>query len=552
MDGFNEIIAGISANLDLKITLGSIVEAVEKLIPCALVEVGLWDEKTQLLTTQAIRCEPARQYPIGQTYPAGEGYTGWIVRNCQPLLVPDVDKHPEGTPHILPGELPFKAYAGVPLLFDDELLGALVVVSNETGAFNQEDLQLLMRFADHAAIAIQNARVHEELSRRHKELAAIHAVSSIINQPLPLEQILDRAVSKVVEVMCVDAGGIRLLDRDANELVVISSVGLSSEYIKAVDRIKFGEGAVGKVVATGEILIVEDLANDTQISNPAAAAAGFRTFVVVPLNAKEEVIGTLGVVTRQVRDFSVEELELLTSIGSQIGIAIENSRLREEAIAAERMVAIGQAATSVAHELRGPLGGILRSAEFLDRPEISPETRKKLSQSIVSLSRRLINKSQEILDFVRGDKILLVKSPCVLTDFLNETLSVLEVDFSDQGIEVIKDYHYHGSVLIDQDRMAQVIFNIAVNARDAMINGGTFRVSTKVEEDSVEMAFSDTGVGIPAELGDKVFKPYVTFGKRGGVGLGLTIARSIVEDHGGTIKFISGAAGTTFIIILPR
>jgi signal transduction histidine kinase len=351
--------------------------------------------------------------------------------------------------------------------------------------------------------------------------------------------------------MNVDAGGIRLLDRDANELVVVSSMGLSSNYVKAVDRIKVGEGAVGRVVATGNLLIVENLADDPQLSNHAAAKEGFRTFVVVPLTAKEEVFGTLGVVTRQIRQFSVEELELLTSIGSQIGIAIDNSRLREEALAAERMVAIGQVATSVAHDLRGPLGGILRSAEFLDRSEISPETRKKLSQSIVSLSRRLINKSQEILDFVRGEKIDLVKSPCILTEFLDETLLVLEVDFSDHGIEVVKDYNYLGSVLIDKDRMAQVIYNIAANARDAMMNGGAFTVATKAKAGFVEMAFSDTGHGIPAEVGEKVFKPYVTSGKKGGVGLGLTIARSIIEDHGGTVKFNSSDEGTRFIVSIP-
>jgi signal transduction histidine kinase len=85
-----------------------------------------------------------------------------------------------------------------------------------------------------------------------------------------------------------------------------------------------------------------------------------------------------------------------------------------------------------------------------------------------------------------------------------------------------------------------------------MMNGGIFTVSTKASKQTVMMTFSDTGSGIPKELGEKIFEPYFTHGKRGGVGLGLSIARRIVQDHRGTIEFESGKKGTTFFITIPR
>jgi signal transduction histidine kinase len=391
----------------------------------------------------------------------------------------------------------------------------------------------------------------EDIQQKATKLAALNAVAAVINQTLPIEDIMDLVLHEVIDVMAVDAGGIRIIDESTNELLISSSQGLAREYIDKVDRIRIGEGVVGHVASTGEIAIKEDFSADSQLYSKIAAEEGFRTFVVVPLKTTKKVIGTLGMVTRHVREFTEEEIDLMEAIGHQIGIAFENAQLRLENIEAERLASIGRVATSIAHDIRSPLGGILRSAEFLGRSEISSETRKKLSRAIVSMSNRLISTSQEILDFVRGEKIDLVKAPCDISDFLDEILTMLEVDFSEQGIEVVKDIIYTGSIVIDKNRIAQVIYNIAVNARDAMPYGGKFTVSSKKVNNHVELSFSDTGPGIPAVLGDKIFEPYFSYGKREGVGLGLAIARSIVENHQGKLTFENLKKGTKFIVSIP-
>ncbi len=201
---FNELAGRISASLDLAVTLDAIVAAAAELIPCALAEVSLWDAASQTLTLQAIRCEPDRTYPLGQSFPAGEGYTGWVVHQRQPLLVPDVEARQDIHPHLLPGERPFKAYAGVPLLAQDSLLGTLVLVADQAGAFGPADLRLLQALAHQAAIAIRNARLYQQEARRRRELSALYAVAEAVNRPGDLDQILAEGLGQAIVVLGLD------------------------------------------------------------------------------------------------------------------------------------------------------------------------------------------------------------------------------------------------------------------------------------------------------------------------------------------------------------
>ena len=487
------------------------------------------------------------------TYSISSEIAGWVARTNQPTISDDMWVDTRVSPEVggLLKQEGHRSLAQVPLVVQEKILGTLGVTSLESNFFDDDFLRLLAAIGHQIGIAISNAKMIEDIQQKATKLAALNAVSAVINQPLPIEDIMDLALHEVIDVMAADAGGIRIIDENTNELLISASHGLAQEYINKVDRIRIGEGVVGHVASTGEIAIREDFSEDSRFYSQVAAEEGFRTFIVVPLKTTEKIIGTLGMVTRYVREFTEEEIDLLEAIGHQIGIAFENAQLRLETIEAERLASIGRVATSIAHDLRSPLGGILRSAEFLGRSEISPETRKKLSSAIVSMSNRLISTSQEILDFVRGEKIDLVKSPCDISDFLDETLRILEVDFSEQGIEVVKDFFYSGSIVIDKNRMAQVIYNIAVNAMDAMPYGGKFSVTSRKINNYVELSFSDTGPGIPAVLGDKIFEPYFTYGKREGVGLGLAIARSIVENHQGKITFENLKKGTKFIVSIP-
>jgi GAF domain-containing protein len=717
----SEVARRINASLDLRETLDAIVSAAAELVPCTLAAIDLWDESTQRLILQAL-CSPLEQpFSIGQTFSPGEGYTGWVIHNKKPLLVPDVDARRDIQPRLLPGERPFKAYIGLPLLAGDELIGDLQLVHSQAGTFDEDDLKILEALAGQAAIAIKNARLYGEINHQANQLKVLNAIAAIVNQPLELQEIMDQAITKVVKVMETEGGGIRILDQKTGELPIVSSLGLSTEHIQAVSGRQLGEGIVGEVAKTGKPQVVKDVSHDPRvISQEILQKEGYNTFAVVPLRSKEAVVGTLGVVTCRDRDFTTADVELLTAIGDQIGIAIENARLytnlaqrareleavnqvsaavnrpgdldqileeglkqtlavmglemgaiglrdqndnsillhshhgmspefvslhkerlrkiqfvpwpedleimplieqidlesdetpfhlkeagiqqtvnvplfaegelvgalnlatrrrqpitgeerslllaiayqlgtaianarlRQDALDAERLAVVGRLAAGVAHDLRSPLGGILRSAEFLTRPEVSQETRDKLSQSIASLARRLISTSQGILDYVREEEITLQLSPICLPDFLDEVLDVLQIDFSDRGIEVVRNYQFQGQVVMDGDRFAQVIYNLAENARDAMPGGGKFVITTRSGDEEIELHFTDTGSGVPKEMEERIFEPFFTYGKYKGAGLGLAIARQIVEEHGGSIRLgYTGDKGSDFVVCLP-
>jgi GAF domain-containing protein len=555
MVAVNQIARRVGATLDLRETLDRIVAAAGKLVPCTLAEISLWDPEQQMLTLQALQCVPERRFPIGESYPPGTGYTGWVVRNREPLLVPDVSTLQDIRPDILPGEHPFEAYVGVPLLSGDELIGTLVLIDDRAGAFDEQDLRVLETLAGQASVAIRNARLYEELARRHRELAALYAVAQGLNRPLDLEGILQEALDRVLAVTQAQGGGIRLIDPDRQELVLVAHRGLSEVYVRQARRLPLSQEITGWVSRMGEPALSDDMWEDPRVSpeiRELLKEVGHRSMAQVPLPAQEGIVGTLGLVSQTAGFFTADDLKLIDTIGRQLGVAIDNARLRRHILEQERLAAVGRVASTVAHELRSPLGGIARSAEFLARPELSNETRHRLSQAIVSLARRLINTTQEILDYVRGKPLSLQPAPCSLPEFLDRVLPVMEVDFADRGIEVVRDCRYTGTVVMDEDRIAQVIYNIAANARDAMPRGGTFAVTTRQVDGRVELVFADTGPGVPEELRDRIFEPFFTRGKREGAGLGLAIARRIVEEHGGELRLEGSAArGATFVVSLP-
>jgi two-component system sensor histidine kinase DegS len=162
-------------------------------------------------------------------------------------------------------------------------------------------------------------------------LQAINAVSNIVIGSLELEQILNSALDKVLEVTGLDVGLIFLLDKQAQALILAAYRGISKESAAGVDRLKLEEGFCGRVAQSGEPMIVQNSSQDSRRARIAVREEGLRAQIIVPLKSKGEVQGVLAVATRSSRQFLPEELDLITAIGNQIGVAIENARLCQDA-----------------------------------------------------------------------------------------------------------------------------------------------------------------------------------------------------------------------------
>jgi len=177
------------------------------------------------------------------------------------------------------------------------------------------------------ALTIHSLR--KERTRR-TQLAALNQTSSVISQSLELTQVLKSSIDSVIDVTGADAAMVFLVDEEAGELAIVAHRGISPEFVRRAGRFKLGQDFNGRVAETGEPLYLEDVSKETTPAGMTLAAEWIRSQLIVPLKSKGKVLGTLWVAARSRRKLAAEEVELVTAIGNQIGIAVENAHLYEQ------------------------------------------------------------------------------------------------------------------------------------------------------------------------------------------------------------------------------
>jgi signal transduction histidine kinase len=250
---------------------------------------------------------------------------------------------------------------------------------------------------------------------------------------------------------------------------------------------------------------------------------------------------------RLVADLSQKNRELEAALAS---LAEAQGRV----VDSERLAAIGRLVAMVVHDLRTPLS-LVRSAasELLRGGGAEPETREELSREVIGEVERLQRMCEELLEATRAGEGRARPREEQLDDVVESALARVVEDASRCGIEVVTDLASGAIMPIDEDRLRRALQNLFVNALEAMPEGGSLRVASLADADAVWLSIADTGVGIPGEIIDSVFEPFVTAGKARGTGLGLAIVKKVVEDHGGTIAVDKPeGGGTAFQIRFPR
>jgi two-component system, NtrC family, sensor histidine kinase HydH len=239
-------------------------------------------------------------------------------------------------------------------------------------------------------------------------------------------------------------------------------------------------------------------------------------------------------------------------------LAETNRRLelaQEEARRSERLAALGQLSAGLAHEIRNPLGVIKGSAEMLTQKlgQANPLA-AELAGYISSETNRLSALVTRFLDFARPLHTELTRQR--ITTVLDRALNDVAILWKGATVQVERDYESKlPEIPLDESLAEQAFLNIVQNAYDAMNSkGGVLRVSTRKAQaggrEGVEVRIEDTGPGIPAELREQIFNPFVTT-KKTGVGLGLSIVSKIMDGHRGSIRVESGAGGACFVLFFP-
>jgi signal transduction histidine kinase len=297
--------------------------------------------------------------------------------------------------------------------------------------------------------------------------------------------------------------------------------------------------------------------------------AAMRAGVTIPLMASQRVVGFLCVLDDRVPEaFASDELAAMLQVAEQAAITIENSRLYERMKERDRLAALGEMAAGLAHEIRNPLGAIKGAAQYLD-PAALREGDSEILQVIVEEVNRLDGVVAQFLDYSKPmpDRGAGALSPTDLNDVLARTFKLVEPSLP-ENVKLVLDLEPQlPSVLADAEQLKQVFINLALNAVQAMPDGGKLTVQTRKPRqplevglseampryaaESVEVRFSDTGAGIPDEAKDRIFIPFYTT-KSKGTGLGLAISQRIVKAHGGSIEVQSRIGeGSEFILRFP-
>jgi signal transduction histidine kinase len=414
----------------------------------------------------------------------------------------------------------------------------------------------------------------DDLERSQQELVSLYEVGQEIVSILNLDRLLESIMDRALVLVSAERGFLVLSDLENDDF----QVPVARRFDRGeVDRaqIEISHDLIRRVLASREPIVTTNAQEDPRFqASHSIFTYQIRSVLAAPMIAKEELIGAIYVDTRlSSRLFGENDLALLGAMANQAAVAIQLTRLYEdlqarnrelqeamrelqetqdELIRAERLSVVGRMASGIIHDLKNPMTTIKGYASLLGREGLSPDNRERFSNMITRSVDVFVEMTQEILDYARGGGPILPEEVAVGV-FINDLCDFLEHDFQEQGQNLCRELHYTGPLIMDETKMRRALYNIATNARDAMEAGGSLTITTQSMNNTVEFRLSDTGPGIPEEISNTLFEPFVTHGKPTGTGLGLAIAKKTIEDHGGEICVVSEPGqGATFIVRVPR
>ncbi|GAC1434708.1 MAG: hypothetical protein NVS1B11_04250 [Terriglobales bacterium] len=413
----------------------------------------------------------------------------------------------------------------------------------------------------------EKKRAEDEIRRRNRELNALNAMAVIATQSFDLDEILNLTLRQVISLLEAETGTIYLADSENGSFRRRAMWGQRSLKLSRSSEVKFGTG-FGELVTRSRT----DLITAEYLPHLPPAVAAFihaddsNSWIWMLLWGKDDPIGLMGISSREGREYTGNDENLLVAIGRQLATTVEKVRLYEETCRAyedlrlaqeqllqsEKMSAVGQLIAGVAHELNNPLTAILGYAQLLETEALSDRATDFVSK-LFKQAQRTHRVVQNLLSFARQRKPH--KENVDVRKVLAEALSLRDYDIKVNDIQVVQECDAVVSAVNgDAHQLEQVFLNIINNAVDAILEkgrGGTLTVQMFDKGDQVHISFEDSGPGLKEP--SKIFDPfYTTKGVGKGTGLGLSICYGIVKEHGGEISARNSSRGGAIVeICLP-
>lgn len=390
-------------------------------------------------------------------------------------------------------------------------------------------------------------RQREEIVRLERMLE----VSRELNSRLNLRELLTDIQVIATALTVTEASSIMLVDKKTGELYFEAATGEASDELTRI-AVPIDNSIAGEVLKTGKPLIVADVRKDPRHYNLVDSITKFSTksILAVPLIVKDKTIGVVEVVNKlEEGGFTEEDVEVLTTMAAQAAVAIENARLFEQS----------DLISEVVHELRTPVTSIVGYAQMLRLPDIPEDSKQQFADVIRREAVRLGNMVNDFLEWARleSGRVHLVKEPIDMRALAEETILVMRPQADMRDITMsLQSPDEIPTIVGDAKRLKQVLLNLMSNAVKYNRDGGWVDVKVTVSSETLNVSVRDTGYGIAPEDLPHIFQRFYrvasTEEQVKGTGLGLCIAKQIVEMHGGTMDVESQlGVGTTFSFALP-
>ena len=517
---------------------------------------------------------------LGRCYRRGEGFAGSLWQIERPVIVDDYASWPgRGAED---GVDDCHSMAGVTLLAEDEVQGVLAVASSDASRdLGEEEIQLLRRFAGLAAVALEKTRLLDRENHARDEAETLRAATAALGRSLELEEVLDRILSEAWRVVTYDSASIQRLDGDVLEVVAGRGFPAESDVIGLrLGLAEPGHANLARLIESGRPALLRDVREtDLDFGAEPHREAGIRAWLGAPLIFGDETIGVLTLDRKIPGFYTPRHARLILAFASQAAIALKNASLFQEAqqeIEERRRVeaelqeatrlaeAANEAKTAflanMSHELRTPMNAVIGAVALLQDTPLSEEQRM-LADAVAQGGEALLAVINDVLDLskIEAGGVELENVAFDPSKVPRTAVELLRPRAREKGVEVLLEpaEGVPGAVVGDPMRWRQIALNLVGNAVKFTEEG---RVTVRLTGESGEgsdrcrltLSVEDTGIGIPPDRMDRLFRPFSqidssTARRYGGTGLGLALSRRLAETMGGTLTAESEeGVGSTF------
>jgi PAS domain S-box-containing protein len=496
----------MSSSLDLDTVLEQMMVEVNTLFEAEGASVLLHDPKTDELVFAAVATADAKSL-IGVRLPAQAGIAGWVMRQGRPLLAQDAQNDPHFYNHIdaMTG-VTTQALLAAPLTCKERVIGVAEVINKTKGNFNRHDLEILGVLTGSAAIAIENARLYDEVERHTRQLTVLHELDRIITTSLHISDVYQAFAENVARLLPFDRMMIVLLEGKNTVVTYVSGRNVAAMAVGTI--LPNDTSASGWVAARGQPLLRDDISAEPAFSEDKPLAdLALRSNMILPLRVKGRIIGTWHLTNHKIGAYATDDLKIAQAMADQLAISIDNARLFEQVqagreqlrqLAHQVVAAQEEERQRLSYELHDEAGQALVALKMtlelilMDLPQEAEPLRQHLSGAV-----NLADTTMERLRALARD----LRPPALDAAGLNPTLEGLCRDFAHWSKMAI-DYvgidinHLSDSATISLYRFLQeALTNVAKHAQANQV-----WVALQADHQAARLTVADDGQGFDRQV----------------------------------------------------